>query len=96
MKNKVEKWFGDCAAEYENLSPEEREEAINHHVACLDKVVGDAMRKTITNYMSTVFIRLWGSDLQVVAEILDRYQSVVANDPEFAGRHLDPRKFQSL
>ena len=96
MNVKVEKWFGDFTTEYDKLTPEERREAIEHHVSCIDKVVGDAIRKSITSYLNTVFMRLWGSDLEFVAELLDAYQSKVANDKEFSERHLDPHKFHSL
>ena len=95
MSNKTEKWCGEYRTEYSSMSPEERREIIDHHVKCIDKVVGDAMRKEITNYLNTVFIRLWGSDLEFVAQVLDAYQERVENDKEFAHRHLDPRSFFS-
>lgn len=78
------------------MSPEERRDLIDHHVNCIDKVVGDAMRKAITNYLSTVFIRLWGSDLEFVAELLDAYQKHVDDNADFAKKQLDPKKFYSL
>ncbi len=61
-------------SDYDRLSEEEWSDAVQSHVINIDRVVGDAVRKAIREYVVTVFAGAWGKELTFVGEVIDNYR----------------------
>ena len=76
-------------SDYEHLSEGEWSNTVQRHVDQLDRVVTEAMRKAIRDYVATVFAGAWGPDLKLVGDVLDTFHDHFA-DKDLA-RELDRR-----
>jgi hypothetical protein len=76
-------------SDYEHLTEEEWADTIQRHVDQLDRVVTEAMRTAIRDYVVTVFAGAWGPDLKLVGDVLDTFRDHFA-DKNLA-RELDRR-----
>ena len=74
-------------SDYEHLTEEEWAETVRRHVGQLDRVVTEAMRTAIRDYVVTVFAGAWGPDLKLVGDVLDAFRDHDA-DKDLA-RELD-------
>ena len=79
----------ETQSDYEHLSEEEWASTVERHVHQLDRVVTEAMRKAIRDYVVTVFAGAWGPDLKLVGDVLDAFRDHVANKD--LARELDRR-----
>ena len=83
MKNK------EPQSDYEHLTEEEWAGTVQRHVHQLDRVVTEAMRTAVRDYVVTVFAGAWGSDLKLVGDLLDGFRDHFS-DKDLA-RELDRR-----
>ena len=64
----------ETQSDYEHLSEREWNNTVQRHVDQLDRVVTEAMRRAIRDYVVTVFAGAWGADLKLVGDVLDSFR----------------------
>jgi hypothetical protein len=64
----------ETQSDYEHLSEAEWNNTVQRHMDQLDRVVTEAMRKAVRDYVVTVFAGAWGADLKLVGDVLDTFR----------------------
>ena len=70
----------DQGSDYDKMTPEEWDRAIETHIKNLDRVVTQAIAKAVDEYVIRVFMGARGTELTFVGEVIKRYEEHIASN----------------